>query len=109
MSLASISFILSHLAQDKSFGNKVARVLELVNEETQQDDLENVDDDKDPVPGVEVEEEKEEENEGDDWVEDLDNQMMDAKVMKKGKQKMIIVDLPNPKGKWVKQNHEAND
>ena len=104
MSLASISFILSHLAQDKSFGNKVARVLELVNEETQQDDLENVDDDKDPVPGVEVEEEKEEENEGDDWVEDLDNRIMDAKVMKKGKQKMIIVDLPNPKGKWVKQN-----
>ena len=102
MSLASISFILSHLAQDKSFGNKVARVLELVNEENQQDE-------KDPVPGVEVEEEKEEENEGDDWVEDLDNQMMDAKVMKKGKQKMIIVDLPNPKGKWVKQNHEAND
>ena len=45
----------------------------------------------------------------DEWVEDPDDSRMDAKVMKKGQQKMIIVDLPNPKAKWIKPNHEEDD
>ena len=29
---------------------------------------------------------------------------MDAKVMKKGDKKLIIVDMPNPKERWLKPN-----
>ena len=30
--------------------------------------------------------------------------IMDAKVMKKGDKKLIIVDMPNPKERWLKPN-----
>ena len=33
---------------------------------------------------------------------DKDEKIMDAKVMRKGDQKLIIVDVPNPKQRWMK-------
>ena len=105
-SLISVYLLFSRLSQDKSFGNKVARVLKFVNEESlRQDDLENNNDEE----TLETSHDQGEEDEVDEWVEDPDNNMMDAKVMNKGQQKMIIVDLPNPKAKWIKSNHEEDD
>ena len=34
--------------------------------------------------------------------QDKDEKIMDAKVMRKGDQKLIIVDVPNPKQRWMK-------
>ena len=85
---------------EENTGNKVARVVDLVQ------DKEN---------GDMVEEEKIKENQKyngeedenievpvDEWVEDKDEKIMDAKVMKKGDKKLIIVDMPNPKARWVR-------
>ena len=43
----------------------------------------------------------EDEDQADEWIEDTDEKIMDAKVMKKGDKKLIIVDLPNPKARWL--------
>lgn len=95
--------MVSSLSQDKSFGNKVARVLEIVSEKPlSQEDPENSE-------NSDEEGHEDGEDEMDEWVEDPDDSRMDAKVMKKGQQKMIIVDLPNPKAKWIKPNHEEDD
>ena len=109
ISLLSVYFLLSSLSQDKSFGNKVARVLEIVNEgPPSQEDPENIGDEG-TLENSDEEGHEEGEDEVDEWVEDPDDNRMDAKVMKKGQQKMIIVDLPNPKAKWIKPNHEEDD
>ena len=42
-------------------------------------------------------------------MEDPENKIMDAKVMRKGQKKLVIVDIPNPKARWVRPNHESND
>lgn len=38
----------------------------------------------------------------DEWVEDPDSDIMDAKVLKKGNKRLVIVDMPNPKARWRK-------
>lgn len=43
-----------------------------------------------------------ERNNADEWVEDPDSDIMDAKVMKRGDKRLIIVDLPDPKARWRK-------
>ena len=60
---------------------------------------------------IEAEPEEEEVNEenkakDDEWVEVKDDSMMDAKVMKRGKQRMVIIDMPNPKAMWMKKNND---
>ena len=40
----------------------------------------------------------------DGWIEDKNEKIMDAKVMKKGDKKLIIVDMPNPKARWARPN-----
>jgi len=42
------------------------------------------------------------EKKADEWVEDPDSDIMDAKVMKRGDKRLIIVDLPDPKARWRK-------
>ena len=37
-------------------------------------------------------------------LKDPDEKIMDAKVLRKGEKKLIVVDLPNPKGRWMKPN-----
>ena len=37
-----------------------------------------------------------------EWVEDPDSDIMDAKVMRKGDKKLIIVDMPDPRARWRK-------
>jgi len=38
----------------------------------------------------------------DGWVENPDSDIMDAKVMKRGDKRLIIVDMPDPKARWRK-------
>ena len=38
-----------------------------------------------------------------DSLQDSKEKIMDAKVMKKGDKKLIIVDMPDPKAKWIKK------
>ena len=73
-------------------------------------DLENINIEEKPVLDREDEEVKPD-NESEDWeeVKDPSQQIMDAKVMKKGQQKLVIVDIPNPKERWVKPEHEKKD
>ena len=40
------------------------------------------------------------ETESDEWKEDKNEKIMDAKVMKKGDKKLIVVEMPNPKARW---------
>ena len=123
LALTLLYFVIAQFSQDKSFGNKVSRVLQIINEKSRKGDLGNINDEENPDPGNNDIEEKpavdSDEKEGDDgpesesedWEEVVDpaNRIMDAKVMKKGQQKIIIVDVPNPKARWVKPEHESND
>ena len=123
LALTLLYFVIAQVSQDKSFGNKVSRVLQIINEKSKEGDLGNINDEEKPDPGNSDIEEKpavdSDEKEGDDrpesesedWeeVDDPANRIMDAKVMKKGQQKIIIVDVPNPKARWVKPEHESND
>ena len=123
LALTLLYFVIAQFSQDKSFGNKVSRVLQIINEKSIEGDLGNINDEENPDPGNNNIEEKpavdRDEKEGDDgpesesedWEEVVDpaNRIMDAKVMKKGQQKIIIVDVPNPKARWVKPEHESND
>ena len=67
--------------------------------EAMQDDSEGVVVDE-PLERPDPEEAKEVEGGGDKWVEDPESDIMDAKVMRKGKQKLIIVDMPDPAARW---------
>ena len=123
LALTLLYFVIAQFSQDKSFGNKVSRVLQIINEKSRKGDLGNINDEENPDPENNDIEEKpavdSDEKEGDDgpesesedWEEVVDpaNRIMDAKVMKKGQQKIIIVDVPNPKARWVKPEHESND
>ena len=123
LALTLLYFVIAQFSQDKSFGNKVSRVLQIINEKSREGDLGNINDEENPDPENNDIEEKpavdSDEKEGDDgpesesedWEEVVDpaNRIMDAKVMKKGQQKIIIVDVPNPKARWVKPEHESND
>ena len=123
LALTLLYFVIAQFSQDKSFGNKVSRVLQIINEKSRKGDLGNINDEENPDSGNNNIEEKpavdSDEKEGDDgpesesedWEEVVDpaNRIMDAKVMKKGQQKIIIVDVPNPKARWVKPEHESND
>ena len=123
LALTLLYFVIAQFSQDKSFGNKVSRVLQIINEKSIEGDLGNINDEENPDPENNDIEEKpavdSDEKEGDDgpesesedWEEVVDpaNRIMDAKVMKKGQQKIIIVDVPNPKARWVKPEHESND
>ena len=40
------------------------------------------------------------ETETDEWKEDKNEKIMDAKVMRKGDKKLIVVEMPNPKARW---------
>lgn len=105
---------MAHLSQDKSFGNKVSRVLQIISEKSGEGegDLGNSNIEENPiVDREEKERDVRSDTESEDWeeVEDPKHQIMDAKVMKKGQQKLIIVDIPNPKERWVKPEHESND
>ena len=105
-------FVIAQFSQDKSFGNKVSRVLQIINEKSIEGDLGNINiEEKAAVDREEKEADVTSDTGSEDWeeVEDPDNRIMDAKVMKKGQQKLIIVDLPNPKARWVKPEHESND
>ena len=86
-------------------GNKVARVVDAVlqkeetdvkgnsndtiNDDSKEEELIQDMDDNQDVPA-------------DGWIEDKDEKIMDAKVMKKGDKKLIIVDMPNPKARWAR-------
>ena len=123
LALTLLYFVIAQFSQDKSFGNKVSRVLHIINEKSIEGNLGNINDEENPDPENNDIEEKpavdSDEKEGDDgpeseskdWEEVVDpaNRIMDAKVMKKGQQKIIIVDVPNPKARWVKPEHESND
>ena len=123
LALTLLYFVIAQVSQDKSFGNKVSRVLHIINEKSIEGNLGNINDEENPDPENNDIEEKpavdSDEKEGDDgpesesedWeeVEDPKHKIMDAKVMKKGQQKIIIVDVPNPKARWVKPEHESND
>ena len=112
VALALLYVLIAHLSQDKSFGNKVSRVLRIISEESIEGDLGNINIEEKPVVAREEKEEEVRSDSGsEDWeeVKDPNQQIMDAKVMKKGQQKLIIVDMPNPKERWVKQEHEKKD
>ena len=114
LSLTFLYFLIAQLSQDKSWGNKVSRVLQILNEKSIEGDLGNINIDEQPVADREEEGEEKREDvrsdntESEDWVEveDPKQKILDAKVMKKGQQKLIIVDIPNPKERWVKPEHD---
>ena len=114
LSLTFLYFLIAQLSQDKSWGNKVSRVLQILNEKSVEGDLGNINIDEQPVADREEEGEEKREDvrsdntESEDWVEveDPKQKILDAKVMKKGQQKLIIVDIPNPKERWVKPEHD---
>ena len=104
--LITIYLIFAQLSQDKSFGNKVARVLDIVNKKPLQEDPEP--EDLNHIGGEDnIEENLDGEEDG--WVEDPDSKILDAKVMKKGNHKLVIVDIPNPKAKWMNPGHQDED
>ena len=112
LALTLLYFVIAQLSQDKSFGNKVSRVLQIITEKSGEGEehLGNIEEN----PVVEREEQEPDvraDTKSEDWeeVDDPKHQIMDAKVMKKGQQKLIIVDIPNPKERWVKPEHESND
>ena len=111
LALTLLYFVIAHFSQDKSFGNKVSRVLQIINEKSSEGgDLGNINiEEKLAVDREEKEGDVRSDTGSEDWEEVEDNRIMDAKVMKKGQQKLIIVDLPNPKARWVKPEHESND
>ena len=43
---------------------------------------------------------QQDETETDEWKEDENEKIMDAKVMRKGDKKLIVVEMPNPKARW---------
>ena len=114
LSLTLVYFLIAQLSQDKSWGNKVSRVLQILNEKSIEGDIGNINIDEQSVVDREEEGEEKREDvrsdntESEDWVEveDPKQKIMDAKVMKKGHQKLIIVDIPNPKERWVKPEHD---
>ena len=117
LALTLLYCVIAQLSQAKSFGNKVSRVLQILSEKSIEGDLgNNINIEEKPVVDIEEKEKEKEvdvisDTESEDWeeVEDPKHKIMDAKVMKKGQQKLIIVDLPNPKERWVKPKHESND
>ena len=106
LGLTLLYFVVAQLSQDKSFGNKVSRVLQIISEKSVEKENINIEE----KPAADSEEEGERSDTGsEDWeeVNDPEHKIMDAKVVKKGKQKLIIVDIPNPKERWVKPEHES--
>ena len=101
--LVMIYLMLAKLSAEEQTVNKAARVVDLVlykeNEELIEEKNEN-ETSNELVP----EDEKENKHDKvevpvDGWIEDKDEKIMDAKVMKKGDKKLIIVDMPNPKAR----------
>ena len=103
---------------DREWRNKVEKVSQAIQsdqvkekEEFNVDDIEEAIDhpesevkklDKEDGGIKNLEEEKVEAKE-DEWVEDKDQkEMMDAKVMRRGDKKLIIVDMPDPGRMWRK-------
>lgn len=113
LALTLLYFVIAQFSQDKSFGNKVSRVLQIINEKSSEGgDLGNINiEEKLAVDREEKEGDVRLDTGSEDWeeVDDPDNRIMDAKVMKKGEQKLIIVDMPNPKARWVKPEHNNNE
>ena len=113
LALTLLYFVIAQFSQDKSFGNKVSRVLQIINEKSiEGGDLGNINiEEKLAVDREEKEGDVRPDTGSEDWeeVDDPDNRIMDAKVMKKGEQKLIIVDMPNPKARWVKPEHKNNE
>ena len=113
LALTLLYFVIAQFSQDKSFGNKVSRVLQIINEKSSEGgDLGNINiEEKLAVDREEKEGDVRPDTGSEDWeeVDDPDNRIMDAKVMKKGEQKLIIVDMPNPKARWVKPEHNNNE
>ena len=113
LALTLLYFVIAQFSQDKSFGNKVSRVLQIINEKSSEGgDLGNINiEEKLAVDREEKEGDVRLDTGSEDWeeVDDPDNRIMDAKVMKKGEQKLIIVDMPNPKARWVKPEHKNNE
>ena len=113
LALTLLYFVIAQFSQDKSFGNKVSRVLQIINEKSSEGgDLGNINiEEKLAVDREEKEGDVRPDTGSEDWeeVDDPDNRIMDAKVMKKGEQKLIIVDMPNPKARWVKPEHKNNE
>ena len=113
LALTLLYFVMAQFSQDKSFGNKVSRVLQIINEKSSEGgDLRNINiEEKLAVDREEKEGDVRPDAGSEDWeeVDDPDNRIMDAKVMKKGEQKLIIVDMPNPKARWVKPEHKNNE
>ena len=109
LALSLLYFTIAQLSQDKSWGNKVSRVLQIINEKSIEGDLGDIHiEEKHVVDREEKEKDVRSDTESEDWVEveDPNQKIMDAKVMKKGQQKLIIVDIPNPKERWVKPEHD---
>merc|ERR1711862_415053 len=121
-------FFLAQLSHsEKTHQNKIGRVQEVVDksddtidnsdfaldEDPVQDEFKGAEeedqgDSKQLIKAVEEIEENnkqevanlEEDSQDDTWHEDKEEKIMDAKVMRKVDQKLIIVDVPNPKQRW---------
>eukprot|EP00090_Calanus_glacialis_P029298 TRINITY_DN47031_c0_g1_i1.p1 TRINITY_DN47031_c0_g1~~TRINITY_DN47031_c0_g1_i1.p1 ORF type:complete len:138 (+),score=42.51 TRINITY_DN47031_c0_g1_i1:23-415(+) len=104
--LVMIYLMLAKLSAEEKAVNKAARVVDLVLYKENEGLIEEEDGNatlNELVP-KEEEENKHDKVEvpADEWVEDKDEKIMDAKVMKKGDKKLIIVDMPNPKARWAR-------
>ena len=107
--LLTFYLILARMTAEDGGVNKVAKVVDLVvYKESEVIPGEETEDNIESDALVNEEEEAPEKEDikipADGWIEDKEEKIMDAKVMRNGNKKLIIVDLPNPKDRWVRPN-----